>query len=88
MASETKDGRKIQWGIFDWVEWDENSPSQIFEDRLKLLEYADKQNFYCYLVAAHHAAECCPLARHVPLRGGPAYIPNPYGPAGLSAAPI
>ena len=54
MASETKDGRKIQWGIFDWVEWDENSPSQIFEDRLKLLEYADKQDFYCYHVAEHH----------------------------------
>ncbi len=45
MASETKEGRKIQFGIFDWVEWDQNSPSQILEDRLKLLEYADKQDF-------------------------------------------
>lgn len=54
MASQTTNGRKINWGIFDWVEWDENSPSQIFEDRLKLLEYADQQDFYAYHVAEHH----------------------------------
>ena len=54
MASEARDGRKIQWGIFDWVEWDENSPAQIFDDRLRLLEYADKQDFFCYHVAEHH----------------------------------
>ncbi|HIF44675.1 MAG TPA: LLM class flavin-dependent oxidoreductase [Dehalococcoidia bacterium] len=54
MASETADGRKVEWGIFDWVEWDQNSPAQIFEDRLSLLEYADKQDFYCYHMAEHH----------------------------------
>jgi len=54
MASQTTNGRKIDWGIFDWVEWDENPPSQIFEDRLKLLEYADQQGFYAYHVAEHH----------------------------------
>ncbi len=54
MASQTTNGRTIDWGIFDWVEWDENSPSQIFEDRLKLLEYADQQDFYAYHVAEHH----------------------------------
>ncbi len=54
MASKSKDGRDIHWGIFDWVEWDPNSPSQIFDDRLSLLEYADKQDFYCYHVAEHH----------------------------------
>ena len=54
MASETKAGRKIQFGIFDWVEWDKNSPAQILEDRLKLLEYADKQDFFCYHTAEHH----------------------------------
>ena len=46
MASETNGGRKVQFGIFDWIERDENSPAQIFDDRLKLLEYADKQDFF------------------------------------------
>ena len=54
MASETADGRQIQWGIFDWVEWDQHSQAEIFEDRLRLLEYADKQDFYCYHMAEHH----------------------------------
>jgi len=54
MASETADGGKVEWGIFDWIERDENSPAQIFDDRLKLLEYADKQDFFCYHVAEHH----------------------------------
>ncbi len=54
MASETKRGSKVQFGIFDWIERDENSPAQIFEDRLKLLEYADKQDFFCYHIAEHH----------------------------------
>jgi len=54
MSSETSDGRKIDWGIFDWIEWDKNPPSQIFEDRLKLLEYADQQDFFCYHMAEHH----------------------------------
>ena len=54
MASETADGRKVEWGIFDWIERDDNSPAQVFDDRLKLLEYADKQDFFCYHVAEHH----------------------------------
>ena len=54
MVSATKGGRKVQFGIFDWIERDENSPAQIFEDRLKLLEYADKQDFFCYHLAEHH----------------------------------
>ena len=54
MASETNGGGKVQWGIFDWVELDENSTAQIFDDRLKLLEYADKQDFFCYHLAEHH----------------------------------
>jgi len=54
MASKNAAGRDIHWRIFDWVEWDRNAPSQIFDDRLSLLEYADKQDFYCYHVAEHH----------------------------------
>ena len=54
MASKSNDGKDIHWGIFDWVEWDENAPSQIFDDRLSLVEYADQQDFFCYHVAEHH----------------------------------
>ena len=46
MSNVSADGRKIEFGIFDWIENDENSPAQVFDDRLKLLEYADKQDFY------------------------------------------
>lgn len=45
MASKTSIGRDVHWGIFAWIEWDPDSPSQIFDDRLSLLEYADKQDF-------------------------------------------
>ena len=54
MARETRDGRNIQFGIFDWVERDKHPPAQVFDERLKLLEYADSQDFFCYHVAEHH----------------------------------
>ena len=54
MASETEGGRKVEFGIFDWVERDDGSPAKVFDDRLKLLEYADKQDFFCYHTAEHH----------------------------------
>ena len=54
MSSVSADGRKIEFGIFDWIERDGNSPAQVFDDRLKLLEYADKHDFFCYHTAEHH----------------------------------
>ncbi len=44
----------VQFGIFDWIEWDERPASEIFEGRLKMLEYADRRGFYCYHLAEHH----------------------------------
>ena len=51
----SENGRKqVQFGLFDWIELDENLPAQTLEDRLKLLEYADSQDFFCYHLAEHH----------------------------------
>ncbi len=44
----------IRYGIFDWIEWDKQPASQIFEERLRLLERADEAGFYCYHLAEHH----------------------------------
>lgn len=45
----------LQFGIFDWIEWeDQRPPHDIYEERLKMLEYADQAGFYCYHLAEHH----------------------------------
>ena len=48
--------RPLQYGIFDWIERDALSPSETFENRLKMLEYADQNGFAGYHVAEHHIA--------------------------------
>lgn len=45
----------MRFGIFDWI--DENRPlelADIYEQRLQMLEYADRAGFYCYHLAEHH----------------------------------
>jgi len=55
MMSETRfGGLPLQFGIFDWIEWDQTPASDIFEQRLQMLEYADQAGFYCYHLAEHH----------------------------------
>ncbi len=44
----------VQFGVFDWIEWDELPVSEIYEQRLKMLEYADEAGFFCYHLAEHH----------------------------------
>jgi alkanesulfonate monooxygenase SsuD/methylene tetrahydromethanopterin reductase-like flavin-dependent oxidoreductase (luciferase family) len=45
----------LQFGVFDWIEWEGKRPySEIFEERLQMLEYADQQGFFCYHLAEHH----------------------------------
>ena len=45
----------LQCGLFDWIEWEKNRPpSDIFEERLQMLEYADRAGFFCYHLAEHH----------------------------------
>jgi alkanesulfonate monooxygenase SsuD/methylene tetrahydromethanopterin reductase-like flavin-dependent oxidoreductase (luciferase family) len=45
----------LQFGLFDWIEWEANRPHRdVFEERLQMLEYADQQDFFCYHLAEHH----------------------------------
>ena len=44
----------LQFGLFDWIEWDKSAPHEIYEQRLKMLEFADRCGFYCYHLAEHH----------------------------------
>ena len=51
---QSGNGRALEFGLFDWIEWEKQPHSKIYEERLKLLEYADKNGFYCYHLAEHH----------------------------------
>jgi alkanesulfonate monooxygenase SsuD/methylene tetrahydromethanopterin reductase-like flavin-dependent oxidoreductase (luciferase family) len=47
--------RSVEFGLFDWID----VPSAehlgaLYEQRLRLLEYADAADFYCYHLAEHH----------------------------------
>ena len=44
----------LEFGLFDWIEWDKSAPHEIFENRLKMLEFADRNGFYSYHLAEHH----------------------------------
>jgi hypothetical protein len=45
----------LQFGLFDWIDWEAQRPySNIFEERLQMLEYADQESFFCYHLAGPH----------------------------------
>jgi hypothetical protein len=45
----------LRFGIFDWIDQNRSlSLADTYEDRLKLLEYADEAEFWCYHLAEHH----------------------------------
>ena len=44
----------LDFGLFDWIEWDKSAPNDIFENRLRMLEYADHSGFHSYHLAEHH----------------------------------
>src|SRR5688572_24230336 len=45
----------LKYGIFDWVDVNGEMPvNHLFEQRLRMLEYADEAGFFCYHVAEHH----------------------------------
>src|SRR6185369_4686477 len=45
----------LKYGIFDWVDVNGEMPvNLLFEQRLRMLEYADEAGFFCYHVAEHH----------------------------------
>ncbi|MYC30611.1 MAG: LLM class flavin-dependent oxidoreductase [Chloroflexi bacterium] len=79
----------VKFGIFDWIDANGSSPADLYEQRLKLLEYADKAGFYCYHMAEHQGT---PLGmapspsvflsalaqRTTKLRFGPLVYPLPF----------
>ena len=44
----------MQFGLFDWIDRAPVDTSQLYEQRLKLVELADKAGFYGYHLAEHH----------------------------------
>jgi alkanesulfonate monooxygenase SsuD/methylene tetrahydromethanopterin reductase-like flavin-dependent oxidoreductase (luciferase family) len=50
----------LEFGIFDWI--DESRPLQLadqYEQRLRMLEYADTAGYWCYHLAEHHGSPLC-----------------------------
>lgn len=45
----------VKFGIFDWIDRNQLRLPELYEQRLRLIECADKNGFYCYHVAEHHA---------------------------------
>lgn len=45
---------QVSFGIFDWIDRGDFPLDQLYEERLQLLEEADKAGFYCYHLAEHH----------------------------------
>ena len=43
----------VKFGIFDWIDANGSSPYELYEQRLRFLEYADRAGFYCYHMAEH-----------------------------------
>ena len=43
----------VRFGIFDWIDANGASVADLYEERLKFIEYADSAGFYCYHMAEH-----------------------------------
>src|SRR5262249_29375280 len=64
--SRWRDGGSLEWGVrgggmgegqvgvFYWVDRREMPLERLYEERLQLLEAADRAGFYCYHLAEHH----------------------------------
>lgn len=46
---------QITFGLFDWVDRGQRPLDQLYEERLTLIEQADRAGFYGYHLAEHHA---------------------------------
>ena len=44
----------MRFGIFDHMEFRSGSLAELYEERLRMLEFADEAGFWCYHKAAHH----------------------------------
>ena len=47
-------GIHLDFGIFDSVEWSEEPPSDIYERRIEMAEFADKNDYFCFHIVEHH----------------------------------
>jgi alkanesulfonate monooxygenase SsuD/methylene tetrahydromethanopterin reductase-like flavin-dependent oxidoreductase (luciferase family) len=47
----------VRFGLFDWLDESGRGQGETYEERLKMLELADRAGFYCYHLAEHHATE-------------------------------
>ena len=54
-AKSPADAAAVQFGIFDWIDRNQLSLPDLYEQRLQCLEYADEAGFYCYHLAEHQA---------------------------------
>ena len=54
MAKGHWDVEPLCFGVFDQIESDGRPISDIYEEHLQLMEYADEAGFYCYHVSEHH----------------------------------
>jgi alkanesulfonate monooxygenase SsuD/methylene tetrahydromethanopterin reductase-like flavin-dependent oxidoreductase (luciferase family) len=45
----------VAFGVFDWIDRAAEPLHQLYEERLQLLEVADRAGFFCYHLAEHHA---------------------------------
>ncbi len=44
----------LRFGLFDWLDDAGRPPEEIYDDRLHLLELADRGPYWCYHLAEHH----------------------------------
>src|SRR5579864_8403074 len=47
----------LQFGLFDWLDESGRGQGETYEERLQMLELADRAGFYAYHLAEHHATE-------------------------------
>ena len=59
MPSVKPTGIHLDFGIFDSVEWSEERAADIYENRLELAEFADKNDFYAFHLVEHHTTPLC-----------------------------
>lgn len=62
MAEETDSKERrppVQFGIFDWMDRGTLDAADTYEQRLKIVEFADRAGFYCYHLAEHHGTPLC-----------------------------
>ena len=46
---------QLDFGVFDWIDRGGAPLHQLYEERLRLLEFAGSAGFFCYHLAEHHA---------------------------------